>query len=178
MLTGGSRDVNPQFMRTDLTLSAANTYTEVEIQTPLNMLPVGSSSKAPVIEILKIWFELDILDNAFAATYDTNLIRCALCTKSRTSIATLGTPECIMRTQVLYAGAFTAAGTYGMVSEANQQYDLTDGAGHGILIAVPKLFFGASTTGQTNAGSFSVCISYRFKNVDVWEFVGMQQSQQ
>lgn len=64
-------------------------------------------------------------------------------------------------------------------------HDLTDGAGHGVLIATDNIYFtlystcsatGTATTSvQANA---TLALLYRFKRVNLQEYIGIVQSQQ
>lgn len=61
-------------------------------------------------------------------------------------------------------------------------YDLTDGAGHGILVATDFLYFSFSTVvgsgSATSQASFASCrIKYRWKEVKLEEYIGIVQSQ-
>lgn len=71
-------------------------------------------------------------------------------------------------------------------NEAVDIHDLTDGAGHGILIATDNIFlvvqglltsYGAATTGAIQAFAQADLI-YRFKEVALAEYIGIVQSQQ
>lgn len=55
--------------------------------------------------------------------------------------------------------------------------DLTDGAGHGLLIATDNLYLGVDSEATGFAQSVQCKILYRWKNVSETEYVGIVQSQ-
>lgn len=55
--------------------------------------------------------------------------------------------------------------------------DLTDGAGHGILIATDQLFLQIASNSTTIANEVAFKILYRWKNVPLSEYIGIVQSQ-
>lgn len=67
-----------------------------------------------------------------------------------------------------------------LVFQSTQQtQDLTDGAGHGVLVATDAIYLQIFTTGVANTsetGRFRML--YRFKNVSLAEYIGIVQSQQ
>jgi len=75
-------------------------------------------------------------------------------------------------------GSFTAGGTAWTTETEPYHDDLTDGAGHGVLVATDQIYcqISSSSTGaaQTCAGK----IWYRWKNVGLAEYIGIVQSQQ
>jgi len=59
--------------------------------------------------------------------------------------------------------------------------DLTDGAGHGLLVATDTIFIGTIQTSAAvpiTGGSVAWRIMYRWKNVTLQEYIGIVQSQQ
>lgn len=71
-------------------------------------------------------------------------------------------------------------------NESVDVHDVTDGAGHGILVATDNIFVACnftvasvfSTTADTASGAASCNILYRFKEVALAEYIGIVQSQQ
>lgn len=77
-----------------------------------------------------------------------------------------------------FLGAFTAAGSLSNVYNQMLEMDLTDGAGHGLLLATNSIFMQGDTTLFTPAVAVFDCkMLYRFKTVDILEYVGIVQSQ-
>lgn len=180
-LTGGTRDVNPQFMSGILTLSAANTATEVTLGTPIVRVGPQSDGHATIMELLKIWVDYPAIDADAAAATDRTMRFSASTTSSggTPAVLSLDNPRVLTAMQMQLRNAFTAAGT-GMLESSlqPQEFDFTDGAGHGVLVATDNIFLQALTAGQAGASSFRWKILYRFKRVSLVEYIGIVQSQQ
>lgn len=182
-LTGGTRDVNPQYMSGSITLSAANTTTEVTVGTPIVRVGsgVGNNGKSVIMEVLKVYFEFPAIDaDAAAATNRNNSIAITTTTNGATPVMpTFDNPRIVAYAQKQLRNAFTAAGT-GVLEQSIDpvEADVTDGAGHGILVATDNVFVVATTLGQAGASVFRWKILYRFKEVSLVEYIGIVQSQQ
>lgn len=74
--------------------------------------------------------------------------------------------------------AFTAGGSVAVNQDVVQVMDLTDGDGHGILVATDNIFFQVTSNGFASAAEQSVKLLYRFKEVSLVEYIGIVQSQQ
>lgn len=181
-LTGGTKDVNPQFLSGALTLSAANTATELTLGTPIVRVGQGaSSSRSVIMEILKLWVDYPSLDADAAAATDRTM-RFSVSTTSSggtPAVLSLDNPRVLIAVQTQLRNAFTAAGT-GMLENSfqPQEIDFTDGAGHGVLVATDNIFIQATTLGQAAASTFRFKFLYRFKEVSLVEYIGIVQSQQ
>lgn len=178
-LTGGTKDVNPQFMSGSVTLSAANTFTEVQIALPVARPITGGTNKTTIVEILKIfvdWANLDL--DAAAATTRSQIATFTTITQTTAPFG-LENPRTIMRFEHIVRNAFTAAGT-GVLDMVNSPtvIDTSDAAGHGVLVGTDSIFIGFVTTGFTAAVPMSWKILYRFKDVALVEYIGIVQSQQ
>jgi hypothetical protein len=78
-----------------------------------------------------------------------------------------------------FRNAFTAGGSVSQPQcDIFQVMDLTDGAGHGILIATDSIFIAVSETGYTGPNNIAVKIMYRLVEVGLQEYIGLVQSQQ
>ena len=178
LLTGGTGDVNPQFMSGVLTLSAANTTTEVTLGTPIVRVGPQTGGQAIIMEVLKIYVDLPRVD-ADNATPAARLIELNFSTVANgTAIATWDNPRLFARVLKNQRNAFTAAGTGLLAIDEMFVMDLTDGAGHGILIATDNIFVQGDTSSQAAASVFAWKILYRFKKVSLIEYIGIVQSQQ
>lgn len=176
-LTGGTGDVNPQLFQTPiLNMIGANTFTETSIPLPQNRF-FEKQGSVNVIEVLKVFFytsEPDANNAAGGSVISTNI---RLSTSSLPTIDQAN-PRVFAMQEKNYRGAFTAAGSYLTVISEPTALDLTDGAGHGLIIATDNVFLGMLTTGFTAAASGFAKILYRFKRVALAEYIGMVQSQQ
>ena len=178
-LTGGTGDVNPQYLSGVLTMSAANTVTTLTLGTPIVRVGPQSGGRATIMEVLKVFADLPPID-LDAATATDRIIRLAFSTTSfGTTNALLGETRVFAAFEHRVRNAFTAAGTGTLdVDNSPKTFDMTDGAGHGVLVATDNIFIQGMTQNQTGVGVFQFKILYRFKTVDLAEYIGIVQSQQ
>lgn len=166
-LTGGTGDVNPQWLSIVATESAADTTTTVQQTLPIQRL--RTQGKAQVMEILKVaWFfpssgEIDSSISAFLST-----------TSFGTTATTFSEPRVLDGRQA--EALLTTSGTF--KREEPVFHDLTDGAGHGILVATDSIFIQVQSAATSSAVPVRLKILYRFKDVSVEEYIGIVQSQQ
>jgi hypothetical protein len=178
-LTGGTGDVNPQFMSGTLNMAVANTTVSQAIVLPISKGLFESRGKATIIEVLKIMIGLpayEIVANV-AETLRTRFVN--ISTQNHGAVAVfLNDANVIAAYSDSMVSAFTAGGTYAAVSKDYVEFDLTDGAGHGVLIASDYLYIQGGTAAYTAAGTYLYKILYRYKNVALSEYIGIVQSQQ
>jgi len=159
-------DVNPQFLSLKVVESGAATFTEAKINTPV--LPQFSSSKALVMEILKVWFTINKWDGA-----DEDFVGIQLTKQSATAILLDDDPDRIVgvRDKV----QFVTSGVSQMILSpfGGVIYDLTDGDGNGFLVASKELFLSILGTSQASAITGTVKILYRLKQVGIKEYIGI-----
>ena len=178
-LTGGTGDVNPQYLNGTITLTAANTFTQVSQSTPKVMIGPASGNKAIIMEILKVFCDLPNTFNPVAGVTAQAATLSFTTRANVTAPAAISDPACFAFFERTSVNSFTAAGsgTY-EVTGAPHIWDCTDAAGHGILVATDNIFIGATTANSTTAGLFGYKIMYRFKEVSLTEYIGIVQSQQ
>ena len=177
-LTGGSRDVNPQFLSAPtLAQSAADTTTSVEVPLPISR--IANSTRTTVVELLKVFVQLSRLPAIAAVGESLDTETMALSTVNRTTTnAVLNDSSTICMVDLSQRGAFTAGGTYGnTMASTIITVDLTDGAGHGVLIGTDSVFLQLQSSGTGAANSALVKLFYRFKTIGMFEWIGMVQSQ-
>ena len=58
------------------------------------------------------------------------------------------------------------------------EFDITDGAGHGFLVATDQIYMQVFTNGATATATVRVKMLYRWKNVSLAEYIGIVQGQQ
>lgn len=157
-------DQYPQYLNFDVTESAANTYTEEEIQLPIPRL----GTMHMVMEILKIYFHAPVdtlAEDGFVAYH--------ISYKTQSGILGAGDSDALMagitETQLVTSG--------GCVVQWPQVVDLTDGSGHGVLVSTDKIFLGVAGAGQAGARRFEGKLLYRFVAVSAEEYIGIVQSQ-
>lgn len=189
-LTGGTGDVNPEYSSIGLVLTAgAGGSAIATAPIVLPVLPSSNSnqSTAQVVEILKVYLDFGPFPQLTATLVDlTNTIRLAF-NSATAGLAVTSNSDSISNPLMLYQesvelqGNLSAAGT-GPVAYAryhNKEVDLTDGAGHGVLVAVPTLWFGAAIAGWPVGGQagLGARVLYRLKKVTLVEYIGIVQQQ-
>lgn len=177
-LTGGTGDVSPQWMSFLATQSAADTTTTATQAIPVQRLQTRGA--AQVMEVLKVLFFNTGLPASASATETLDDISCFLSTSSfGTTNTTFQEPRVFAGMNTYSRSAFTAAGTYWSTdSRLRPEFDCTDGAGHGVLVATDNIYAQVQSTATGNTNSVAVKILYRWKNVGMTEYVGIVASQQ
>lgn len=166
-LTGGTGDVNPQILTFTVTQTGADVNTEAEVPLPIPRY-TAKNNRAIVLEVLRCdVFLADLNDSGVA-----NFVQAFL--KTRTG-AQITDPETFVRSSYDFLWGTSVGFIY--VSRV-QTFDLTDGAGHGLLIGTDSLFGNCNSvvTGLTNTVNFKLW--YRYKEVSLQEYIGIVQSQQ
>lgn len=177
-LTGGSCDVNPQFLSASATQDAIDTNVSFQYSLPKSIsAPTG---KATVVEVLKV-FCLMTNPQDIASVIEVQQYCFA-----HFSTANHGAVEAGLQAADVFTsfyrfqqGAWTAAGSYGFAEPSMVIcHDLTDGAGHGVLVATDNFYvqIGSAGTGVLNAVYFKIL--YRYKIISLIEYIGIVQSQQ
>jgi hypothetical protein len=175
-LTGGSKDVNPQTLIMGPVVQTGNdAATGIGVAMPIPRLPI-SKGRSLVIELLAV--DTYILGTGFLA--NTVTTQTVVVTTNPTVLANeqaaFQDPRTITGVwrEIVANAAPTSFGVY----EKTKHIDMTDQAGHGILIATDQLYlvFYSTNTGGANTGSAR--LTYRFKDVSLEEYIGIVQSQQ
>lgn len=175
-LTGGTGDISPQLLTMNLTMSAANTLTTLEQPLPINRFK-EKSGRVVAVEALKIYWDLGEPDANPAAGGSIVVISANLSTAIPAN--TGGTDSRVFsQVQKTVRGAFTAAGSYGMCYYDPTVIDLTDGAGHGVVLATDNIFLSVNSAGFAAASTVTAKLLYRFKEISLQEYIGIVQSQQ
>lgn len=177
LLTGGTRDVNGQLFKMTVSQTAANTNTEGEFPIPIQRLQ-GANGRSQVMEILKFYVSRGVIEAQAAVGEVQKRVSQSVTTKSfGTSTVSVVEPSALLYCNFKNTGAFTAGGTYSDSLADPLVVDMTDGAGHGILVATDSLFMQVSSVNQDAAQTSTVWILYRWKNVGLAEYIGIVQSQ-
>lgn len=185
-LTGGTRDVNPQVLNVSLQQFAA--LTEATVVIPVPIARIGpKQDKVVVMELTKIVWMLNT--PTFATT--TAAVRVVQAVLSTAVIppgqlasfrAAMTNPAVIDGIQ---SGIVTAQpnafgnALWDLIEVDPVYHDLTDGAGHGILVAVDQMHLTmfVQSPGDPTLYSTGVKIYYRFKEVSLVEYIGIVQQQ-
>lgn len=171
-LTGGTGDVNPQFLSMQITQTSNNSRIVVPITVPLDRYHINGQ-KVGAIEILKIF--VDIADTALPLAAG-QFIAMQLATVNFPGAANLATGDPRVILTASYTCQLITSGAD--VFDAPLVYDFTDGAGHGIIMAVDTMYLSLITgTSWGGVATGSVKILYRYKNIGLSEYLGIVQSQ-
>lgn len=162
-LTGGTGDVNPQFMSFSAVQTGADTATSGSIQPPVSL----STGQNLAMEILKVFMENTTINlNAAGNFFFT------LSTKNfGTTQPTLGFGDAtVIARYNVYAG-FTTSGASAIIQP--YEVDLTDGAGHGLLVGNQNLYWTLTSTTTGNTNRVNCKILYRAKRISDGELLGI-----
>jgi len=177
-LTGGTGDVNPQWMNlnsiTNQTGAGGTAHVSTASPIPFNQMPIKGGSSL-VMEILKVEFTRTY--NTAAGSAGSGLQ--TLSTKNTTTVADLLPISAHVIASAPFAACVQAATNSQAPLVQRTQVDLTDQTGHGVLCASQNLYQQASfVAGDTAATSvFSCRILYRWKYVPIMEYIGIVTSQ-
>lgn len=176
-LGGGTGDINPQFIHGKVVQSGVDTCTSVAFILPVARFG-STANKSVVIEVLKVFAELTLFPTETAAQLRATM-SWYMSTKFHGTTDVLADEADVFAWNMeTYSGAFTAAGSYAQHDDKVSCMDLTDGNGHGVLIATDSFSvqLQSALTGTTNQLRFKIL--YRFKAVPLAEYIGIVQSQQ
>ena len=167
-LTGGTGDVNPQWLSALTEQSAADVTTQSEVNLPIPRF-AAKAGRAIVLEVLAVDF---IFADFGAAPAANSFVLCTLGTNQNdTAIASSA-----VFAVVLLDSIFTSAVGVSVQNLVYRQ-NLSDGAGHGILIATDSIFMTVISAATLQANAFVAKILYRFKEVSLSEYIGIVQGQ-
>lgn len=177
-LTGGSGDVNPQVLTISVAQSAANTGTAIAINLPIPRYPT-TQNKNLVIEALGVqYFHLNREVTALPATSVGDCITLTTRPNAPGTIQEqLSDPRTISEFYVFnsHVGGVAAQD---IELQSMAWDDLTDEAGHGILIATDVLYVALQSFNRGLPMLAVVKLLYRWKEVGLSEYIGIVQSQQ
>lgn len=178
-LTGGTRDVNPQWYKGKVSTIVADTPETLAFISPVGKGIFAKTGWSTVMELLKVQVILPAYTDIGAAAETDKSRILTIGTRDFGTTVTLGDEPSILCYHFdALLGAFTAAGSYGIYIPNTHIYDLTDGAGHGILVATDYIYVQADTNTFGVTSTFRFALLYRFKNVPLQEYIGIVQSQQ
>ena len=180
-LTGGTDDVNPQFLSASYTQSGTDSTDVFGFGTPIVRVGNNNNGRATIMEILKVYMSLPDAPQAGNAQGAAAALMSLMTATTSTpgTVVPLGDSKVICAARYTQRAAFTAGGS-GLTAYTTEPriIDLTDGAGHGVLVATDNMFVQLDTVGMAGARQFEIKILYRFKTVSLAEYIGIVQSQQ
>jgi len=163
-LTGGTGDVNPQWMSFSVKQTGADTDTGGAIQPPVSL----STGENLAMEILRVYVATHTPIPA-GATWLTNFW---LSTKNfGTTFPALGIGDATVIVDWLQDYSFTTSGASYLQRE--REYPFDDGAGHGVLVGNQNLYWGIHSVATGNTVQMDVKILYRAKRISDSELLGI-----
>lgn len=174
-LTGGSKDVNPQEFVIVGKQTGADATTVIAQPLPIPRLPT-KPGKNLVIELL--WVQYFWLTPAIPGAGAYNAIFPSLTTNPASPVFKQDVVNDVraLSSWQQYIQCATAVGYCIPITFFEES--LTDEAGHGILVATDTVFLRLFTQGTSLANEITCRFGYRFKEVELVEYIGIVQSQQ
>jgi len=175
-LTGGSHDVNPQTLVSPiLAQTGVNTFDLFQLAMPIPRIPSSDGTQL-IIELLKVkyvWNALPALTTPGINQYYMSV------TTNPNKISTIeGNTADPRQLSDFISVIFSNTADGQLEVPTDFEDNLTDDAGHGILIATDNLYFLIGSSGMAGGLRGVVRLLYRFKRVTLIEYVGIVQSQQ
>lgn len=174
-LTGGSGDVNPQILTIQAIQPAADITIVKQQPLPIPRFPT-SPGKNLVVELLGVDY-YHYANNINAGGANQNLITITTAPTVFPSLpAAILDPRNIDAWFRILVAPAVITDTYNVETENYQ--DLTDSAGHGILVASDNIYVGVYSNATFGTNGYIVKLFYRWKEVTLTEYIGIVQSQQ
>lgn len=177
--TGGSGDILPQVMTvyTDAA-GAADDYVNAIINLPTNRIVAGRR-KVSVIELLQVDWYLGIEDLGDTASHTIGYLA-TYQRRANAATCSLTTIREDFRDPRVFAPAIisrflTTSGATSVIQPVS--INLTDNNGNGVMVGTDQLIITHGNVNGTAGASAIARIKYRFVDVGVTEFLGLQQSQ-
>jgi len=161
-------DVYPQWLDFDVLQTATNTWTVKAIPLPVPRLRREVGDQVQLIEILKV-----ILSPNLNEAPDASRISLKLMTRDWEADPKEG-PTTIFTVSI---EPESSGADYSYAFIEPYMFDLTDGCGHGYLVAVDTLYLGCASGGMASPSGGSGRIYWRYVSVNLAEFMGLIQSQ-
>lgn len=168
-LTGGTGDVNPQILTASVIQSAADTTTSLEIPVPIARFQT-KKGRSIVMEILKVKYDFGDIVTPGGAVNIAALLS--------TAASPAGTIDPTVFSSTKLDGIFATAVGFAYFPRGPFTDDLSDGAGHGFLVATDSMFLQLSSANTAIANTCVAKIYYRFKEVALEEYIGIVAGQQ
>jgi len=178
-LTGGSGDVNPQTLVLKVVQSGADVQTSIGTPLPIPRMPIANG-KSIVMEFLSLDFDrlgIPLVNGvtSWLGVVTTNPLGPNGTNYADSADQVLSDPRVLGTWNQSVASGATQVTN---VIEHSYKLDLTDEAGHGMLVATDNIYFALVTQNTTQANVCYCKVKYRFKEVSLQEYIGIVQSQQ
>lgn len=190
-LTGGAGDVNPQILHIPQVVTSPANLGLVQSKIPLPTQRLTQrAGKSLVMEVLRIWYDFGwpFTGNAgaFVVPSGTTAFQAAFVATRQVGALSANTGNnsdgaVISFVQNEFTPYYPAGGPNFIIPNPTLIDELTDEAGHGVLVATDAIYIGlwggGINAGQVSAATVNVAILYRWKEVTLEEYIGIVQSQ-
>ena len=166
-LTGGTGDINPQLLNSWAVQTGVDVSTTIVIPLP-NLGQSLPSEFRTVVEILRVTINSTLAFAITSQTMFTTYVLSSAPLAGRTDADVFNDNRTILYQQYTILNNATALS---QVPRIGQQADLTDGAGHGVIVVGSNLYFQVDSAGTGVTHSAHINILYRLKNIGVDEFI-------
>ena len=176
-LTGGTGDVNPQWVAFTAVQTGNDVFLQQTFDLPTNPSMPVRSNKAMVLEFLRVQFlwSLDTTQSPATPQRHSAVLSTATVDIGAGLSTIQSSVNAITTDQFLTFQA--GAGATVFTRDVAKVYDLTDGAGHGVIIASKSINLIISTFNTATSNRVVVRILYRYKEVTITEFITLAQFQ-
>jgi len=161
-------DIYPQWLDFEVLQTGTNVWTTEPVPLPVPRVRREVGDQVQLIEILKV-----ILSPNVNEAPDASRVSLKLLTKDFDSDPKEG-PATIFTVSI---EPESSGADYAYAFIEPYMFDLTDGMGHGYLVAVDTLYVGCASGGMASPTGGSGRIYWRFVSVSLAEFLGLIQSQ-
>lgn len=180
-LSGGLGDINPQYYNGSVKQTSPNTLTNATFSLPVPRYSSGPN-QAIVIEVLKVFIGLSAFAHNVEVIETLKQVQAAFGTIVTTSAKNLSSPDvwAFFQKRLRATASVAATGSSADVyKECPNEMDLTDGAGHGLLLGTDTFNVQLwSSNEPDHAFDLKFKLYYRFKRIRLVEYIGLVQQQQ
>ena len=168
-LTGGTGDVNPQYLSVTVTQTSVNSTTTAEVPLPIPRVAL-KKGRAIVLEVLKVLYDQFNITTAATGTGDSHVYALIGTSPTNTEVTDREVFD-FDHTEINSIAGLPAALFH--ITTNTHVHDLSDGAGHGLLIASPALYFTIRSFESAILNAVQFKVFYRFKEVALEEYLGI-----
>lgn len=164
-LTGGTGDVNPQYLTAQVAQTGADVTTAVTFPLPVPRFS-PKTGRSIVLEVLRVSFDLRTANWTFV-----NNARVTATISSSNTAFDVDDHQTFASWSQAFQQTISADCCY--IWNSPHFTDCTDGAGHGLLIATNAITLAVSSvlTNDTNIVDYKIW--YRYKEVGLQEYIGI-----
>jgi len=172
-LTGGSGDVNPQYIQCVMDPATPGNPEEWQIMTPYSRM-ARTGQHVTIMEVLSVTWEIPQVPVPIGAVSDL-LLNMYVATRPGTNGEVMA-PGVIDSMKLQVQHPTTVLNGASVWFQRTIEHNLSDSAGHGILVGTDAIWLGSSGTAAWHIRG-GVKIMYRFKTVGLQDYIGIVTAQ-